>query len=88
MKKIQKRQSKYIFRNKEFNTFKKSKIYAYYNMKVGTKEELLKVSEDQIIKKYELNKQEGRLLCTKTYDAIESYKEWIKKNQLELFNNG
>ena len=88
MRKKQKKQSRYIFRNKEFNTFKESKTYAYFNMKVGTKEELLEVIEDQIIKKYELIKQERRLLCTKTYDIIEKYKKWIESLQLKLFNNG
>ena len=39
MKKKQKKQSKYIFQNKEFATFKDMKTYAYFNMGVGTKEE-------------------------------------------------
>lgn len=86
MKKKQKKQSKYIFRNKEFTTFKEMKTYAYFNMGVGEKEESLEISEDQIIKKYELIKQERRLLCIKTYDAIERYKKWIEKQQLKLFN--
>lgn len=88
MKKKQKKQSKYILRNKEFTTFKEMKTYAYFNMGVGTKEEAMEISEDEIIKKYELIKQERRLLCTKTYDVIEKYKKWIEKLQLELFNNG
>lgn len=88
MKKKQKRQSKYIFQNKEFTTFKEMKTYAYFNMGVGTKEEALEIFEDEIIKKYELIKQERRLLCTKTYDVIEKYKKWIEKLQLKLFNNG
>lgn len=87
MKKKQKIQNRYIFRNKCFNTFKESKIYAYFNMKVGAKEELLEVNEDQIIKKYELIKQERRMLCIKTYDVIEKYKKWIESLQLKLFNN-
>ena len=88
MKKKQKKQSRYIFRNKEFTTFKEMKTYAYFNMSVETKEEALKIIEDEIIKKYELIKQERRLLCIKTYDVIEKYKKWIEKLQLELFNNG
>lgn len=88
MKKKQKKKSKYIFRNKEFTTFKDMKTYAYFNMGVGTKEEALEVIEDEIMKKYELIKQERRLLCIKTYDAIENTKEWIKKIQLKLFENG
>lgn len=84
----QKKKSKYIFRNKEFTTFKAMKTYAYFNMGVGTKEEALEVIEDEIIKKYELIKQERRLLCTKTYDIIEEYKKWMEKMQLKLFENG
>lgn len=87
MKKKQKKQSRYIFRNKEFTTFKEMKTYAYFNMYIGTKEEALEVIEDEIIKKYELIKQERRLLCTKTYDVIEKYKKWIEKMQLKLFKN-
>lgn len=88
MIKKKKKQSKYIFRNKEFATFKEMKTYAYFNMSVGTKEEALEINEDQIMKKYELIKQERRLLCIKTYDVIEKYKKWIKKQQLKLFTNG
>ena len=88
MKKIQKKKSKYIFHNKEFTTFKDMKTYAYFNMSVGTKEESLEINEDQIMKKYELIKQERRLLCIKTYDAIEKYKKWIEKHQLKLFTDG
>lgn len=88
MKKKQKKKSKYIFRNKEFTTFKNMKTYAYFNMHIGTKEEALEIIEDEIIKKYELIKQERRLLCIKTYDVIEKYKKWIEKMQLKLFENG
>lgn len=88
MEKKQKKKSKYIFRNKEFTTFKDMKTYAYFNMGVGTKEEALEVIEDEIMKKYELIKQERRLLCIKTYDVIEKYKKWIEKMQLKLFENG
>lgn len=88
MIKKQKKQSKYIFRTKEFITFKEMKTYAYFNMGVGTKEEALEVIEDEIMKKYKLIKQERRLLCTKTYDVIEKYKKWIEKQQIKLFNDG
>lgn len=88
MIKKRKKQSRYIFRNKEFTTFKEMKTYAYFNMGVGTKEEALMISEDEIIKKYELIKQERRLLCIKTYDISERHKKWIKNLQLKLFNYG
>lgn len=87
MIKKRKKQSKYILRNKEFTTLKEIKTYAYFNMSVGTKEEALKVIGDEIIKKYELIKQEKRLLCTKTYDVIEKQKKWIEKLQLKLFDD-
>lgn len=86
MTKRQKKQSKHVFRDKEFTTFKDMKTYAYFNMGTGTKEEALEINEDQIIKKYKLIKQERRLLCIKTYDAIEEYKKWIEKRQLNLFS--
>ena len=86
MKKNRKRQSKYIFRNKEFNTFKEMKTYAYFNMSVGTKEESLEIDKDQIMKKYELIRQERRLFCIKTYDLIEKYEKWLEKRQLKLFD--
>lgn len=88
MKKKQKKQSKYIFRIKEFTTFKKMKTYAYFNMDVGTEEEVWEIDKDQIIKTYKLIKQERRLLCIKTYDGIEEYKKWIEKQQLKLFKDG
>ena len=40
MIKKRKKQNKYIFRDKEFTTFKAMKTYAYFNMGVGTKEDL------------------------------------------------
>lgn len=86
-KKIIKR-TKYTFRNKEFDTFKEMKTYAYFNMGVGTEEESLEINEDQIMKIYKLIKQERRLLCIKTYDVIEKYNKWIEKQQLKLFTNG
>lgn len=86
MIKKQKKQNKYIFRNKEFIKFKEMKTYAYFNMGVGTKEEVWEINKDQIMRIYKLTKQERRLLCVKTYDATEEYKKWIKEQQLNLFN--
>ena len=47
MIKKQKKQSKYILHNKEFTTFKEMKSYAYFNMGVGTEEEVWEINEDQ-----------------------------------------
>lgn len=88
MIKKQKKQSKYVLHNKEFTTFKEMKSYAYFNMGVGTEEEVQEINEDQIMKTYKLIKQERRILCIKTYDVIEKYKKWIEKQQLKLFKGG
>ena len=88
MIKKQKKQSKYVLHNKEFTTFKEMKYYAYFNMGVGTEEEVQEINEDQIMKTYKLIKQERRVLCIKTYDVIEKYKKWIEKQQLKLFKDG
>lgn len=88
MIKKQKKQSKYVLHNKEFTTFKEIKTYAYFNMGVGTEEEVQEINEDQIMKVYKLIKQERRLLCIKKYDVIEKYKKWIEKQQLKLFKDG
>lgn len=88
MIKKQKKQSKYVLHNKEFTTFKEMKSYAYFNMGVGTEEEVQEINEDQIMKAYKLIKQERRILCIKTYDVIEKYKKWIEKQQLKLFKDG
>ena len=76
MIKKRKKQSRYILRNKEFITFKEMKTYAYFNMSVGTKEEALEIIEDEITKKYELIKQERRLLCNIVYNKEKIDKEW------------
>lgn len=88
MIKKQKKQSKYVLHNKEFTTFKEMKSYAYFNMGVGTEEEVQEINEDQIMKAYKLIKQERRVLCIKTYDVIEKYKKWVEKQQLKLFKDG
>lgn len=87
MKKKQKKQSKYILRNKEFTTFKEMKTYAYFNMGVGTKEEAIEISEDEIQKHYIFIKKERRLLCNVIYNKEKVYKEWCEHLQLKLFND-
>lgn len=88
MKKKQKKQSKYILRNKEFTTFKEMKTYAYFNMGVGTKEEAIEISEDEIQKHYIFIKKERRLLCNIIYNKEKVYKEWCEHLQLKLFEDG
>lgn len=80
--------NEYVFRDKKFNTFKEMKTYAYFNIRVGTKEEGYELREDRIIKIYDLIKQERRLLCIISYNEEEVIKELFKKKQLKLFTDG
>lgn len=86
MKKRTKKRSKFIFRNKEFVSFRAMKTFAYFNMGVGVEEKGCELANDEILKEYELIKQERRLLCRKTYDKEENDKKWIEKQQLNLFD--
>lgn len=88
MKKRTKKKNKYIFRNKEFISFKTMKTYAYFNMGVGVEEKGYELTNDEILKEYELIKQERRLLCRKIYDKEENDKKESGKRQLKLFNDG
>ena len=54
-----KKKSKYILKNREFATFKAMKTYAYYNMRTGEKIKGYELTIDEILKEYELIKQEG-----------------------------
>lgn len=81
-----KKKSKYIFRNEEFISFKAMKTYAYFNMGIGVEEKGYELANEEILKEYELIKQERRLLCRTIYDKEEEDKKWIGKQQLNLFN--
>ena len=78
MKKKIKKKSKFIFRNKEFVSFRAMKTYAYFNMGVGVEEKGYELTNDEILKEYELIKQKRRLLCRKTYDK----KQRDRKNSI------
>ena len=83
-----KKRSKHIFRNKEFIPFKAMKTYAYFNMGVGVEEKGYESTNNEILKEYELIKQERRLLCRKIYDKEENDKKESEKKQLKLFDDG
>lgn len=88
MKKKNKRETRYVFRNNNFDTFKAMKTFAYFNIKVGEKDTGFEVYNDEIISIYDFNKQERRLLCRKSYNALEESKKEIEKRQLKLFEDG
>jgi len=88
MKKKTKKKNKYIFRNKEFISFRAMKTYAYFNMKVGVEEKGYELTNDEILKEYELVKQERRLLCRTIYDYEKINQEKWNNRQTKLFNDG
>ena len=84
MKKTKKK-TVWVVKNKTFTTFKAFKTYAWYNMIPGECTNGFEIFEDTIIKEYNLNKKERRLICTKIYDKDEEdLKKWNHK-QLKLF---
>ena len=84
MKKLKKK-TKFVILNKEFNTFKAFKTFAWFNMKPDECTNGFEIFEDRIIKEYNLNRKERRLICEKTYDKDEEdLKKWNQK-QLKLF---
>lgn len=87
MVKKQKKQSKYIFRNKEFTTFKAMKAFIWYNSHTDEEMQGFEIIDDEIQKHYIFIKKERRLLCSIIYNKEEVYKEWYRHLQLELFNN-
>ena len=84
MKKLKKK-TKFVILNKEFNTFKAFKTFAWFNTSTKMKKICYELDEDVITKKYIFTKQERRLICEKIYDKDEEdLKEWNYK-QLKLF---
>lgn len=80
-----KRKTIFVILNKKFSTFKTFKKFAWYNMKPGETTKGFEIFEDTIIKEYNLNRKERRLICEKTYDKdLEDLKKWNHK-QLKLF---
>lgn len=88
MIKKNKRKTRYVFRNNNFDTFKAMKTFAYFNIRVGEKDTGFEVYNDEIINTYDFTKQERRMLCRKSYNALEELKKETEKRQLKLFENG
>lgn len=80
-----KRKTKWMILNKEFSTFKAFKTFAWFNMKPGECTKGFEIFEDTVIKEYNLNRKERRLIIEKIYDNDkEELKKWNHK-QLKLF---
>ena len=80
-----KKKTIWVAKNKTFTTFKAFRTYAWYNMIPGECTNGFEIFEDTVIKEYNLNRKERRLICEKTYDKdLEDLKKWNQK-QLKLF---
>lgn len=80
-----KRKTKWMILNKEFNTFKAFKTFAWYNMKPDECTQGFELFEDIVIKEYKLNRKERRLIIEKIYDEEEEKIKKINNQQLKLF---
>jgi hypothetical protein len=57
-------------------------------MEIGVEEKGYELTNDEILKEYELIKQKRRLLCRIIYNREENDKKESEKKQLKLFNDG
>lgn len=75
----------FVIMNKEFSTFKAFKTFAWYNMKPGEVTKGFEIFEDTVIKEYNLNRKERRLIIEKIYDMWEEHLQQLENLQLKLF---
>lgn len=87
MKKNRKKIVKYKYDTQEFNTFRELKWHMYLNMQKNTIENAYQTCDDEILKEYEFNRQERRLLCRTIYDYEKIEREKWNNRQTKLFNN-
>ena len=80
-----KRKTTFVILNKEFNTFKAFKTFAWFNMKPGEFTNGFEIFEDKIVKEYNLYKKERRLIIEKIYDEERENIKKFNNRQLKLF---
>lgn len=88
MIKNNKKKAIYSIGEKNFNTFKAMKTYAWYNSHTDEEIQGFEMIDDEIQKHYIFIKKERRLLCNIVYNKEKVYKEWCDHLQLKLFENG
>lgn len=88
MKKKVKKIVHYRYGAQKFNTFRELKWHMYLNMQKNTKDNAYQMCNDEILKEYEFNKQERRLLCRTIYDYEKINLEKWNNHQTKLFNDG
>ena len=88
MKRNIKKIVKYRYNTQEFNTFRELKWHMYLNMQKNTTENAYQMCDDEILKEYEFNRLERRLLCRTIYDYEKINLEKWNNCQTKLFNDG
>lgn len=84
MKKPKKR-TVFVILNKEFSTFKAFKTFAWYNMKPGEATKGFEIFKDTVIKEYNLNRKERRLIIEKIFDEQKEALKHASNQQLKLW---
>ena len=77
-----KKKTIFVILNKKFSTFKEFKTFAWYNMKPGEVTKGFEIFEDTIIKEYNLNRKERRLIIEKYLTYVKSRSE--RERQAEV----
>lgn len=77
----------YRYGEQKFNTFRELKWHMYLNMQKDTIDNAYQMCDDMILKEYEFNRQERRLLCRTVYDYEKINREKWNNCQTKLFND-
>lgn len=78
----------YRYGEQKFNTFRELKWHMYLNMQKNTIENAYQMCNDIILKEYEFNRIERRLLCRTVYDYEKIELEKWNNYQTKLFKDG
>lgn len=78
----------YKYGTQKFNTFRELKWHMYLNMQKNTAENAYQMCDDVILKVYEFNRLERRLICRTIYDYEKIKLEKWNNCQTKLFDNG
>lgn len=88
MRKKMKKIVHYRYGTQKFNTFRELKWHMYLNMQKNKTENAYQMYNEEILKVYEFNRLERRLLCRTIYDYEKINREKWNNRQTKLFNDG
>lgn len=80
-----KKKTVWVVKNKIFTTFNGFKTYAWYNTRPGECTKAFEIFEDTVIKEYNLNRKERRLIIEKIYDKQEEILKQVSNQQLKIW---